>query len=47
MKEDQITSMTEDLITGTKEGQTKEDKIEDQILNLQGFNALVVMDMVA
>ena len=46
MKEDQITGMNKDPITNTREGQTKEDKIEDEILNLQGSNVLVVMDMV-
>ena len=45
MKEDQITGMTEDPPIDTREGQIKEDKIEDQIQNRQGFNALVVMDM--
>ena len=46
MKEGQITGMTKDLITGSKEGLTKEDKIEDRILNLQGSNVLVARDMV-
>ena len=43
MKEDQITGMTEDLITGSKD-QTEEDKTEDPIL--KGSNALVAKDMV-
>ena len=42
MEEDQIIGMTKDLMTGSKEGQTKEDKIEDLIL--KGFNALVAKD---
>ena len=46
MKEDQISGMTKDPITDTREGQIKEKKIEDQIQNLQGFNVLVEMDMV-
>ena len=46
MKEDQTTGVTEDLIIGSKEDQTKEDKTEDQILNLQGSNVFVAMDMV-
>ena len=41
MEEGQITGMTKDLMIGSKEGQTKEDKTKDQILNLQGSNVLV------
>ena len=44
MEEDQITSMVEDMMIGSKEGQEKEDKIEDQIL--KGSNALFARDMV-
>ena len=44
MKEDQIIGMTKDLITGSKEDQTKVDKIENPIL--KGSNALVAKDMV-
>ena len=44
MEEDQIIGMTEYLMIGSKEGQTKEDKTEDQIL--KGFNALVAKDLV-
>ena len=46
MKENQVTSMTEDLMMGLKEGQTKENKTKDRILNLQGSNVLVARDMV-
>ena len=46
MKEGQIIGRTEDLMIGSKESQTKEDKTEDQIINLQGSNVLVVRDMV-
>lgn len=44
MKEGQIICMTEDLMIGSKEGQTKEDKKEDLIL--KGSNALVAKDLV-
>ena len=43
-EKDQTTGMTEDLITGSKEGQTEEDKTKDLIL--KGSNALVAKDMV-
>ena len=46
MKEGQITGMTEDLITGSKEDQTRANKKEGQSLNLQGSNVLVARDMV-
>ena len=44
MEEDQIRGMTEGLITGSKEDQTREDKTEALIL--KGSNALVAKDLV-